>query len=479
MKYEDPAPARISLAEWDRLFGKIPKRMMDDFRYIREIPKASRSYMVRLSRHFRTGDRRLGSLLYDNSLASLRLWNFLLTEEPRLADWRAAGRKIFGVMKDLGTIPVMVYSSRKGVAFYPDGAWWVPCFKEMGDELFKIADAEGVGDDCCPVRATLGAFINGRHFPIPDLNIAGVGSCCNDFSAVMQRIAGLGHRFLWWELPYRKDPKRWYHAKDFITLPNGEKCPANLLQFTMRQLERVRRGIGEETGETITDAMLSRGIHKANRMRRIVARLRSLAYGTVPVPAAALELLICEMIVIHFCSDSDEAIRVLEHFLNTVQRRAALKQGILPGNPYRVTWVNPVADLRMMNLLEDMGGCVAGTEYLFSHALELIPEERPPIEALALMVLSDPMIGSSEYRARRVLEEARKNRAEGVIISRIPGASHCAFEGSVIADIVKKRAGLPVMEVTVPSLIDAGSMKLRTQLQAFFEMLDFRRGKRR
>lgn len=475
LKYNDPKPQKISLSEWDKLYTKIPKEILSQYKYIREIPEASKSYMIKLSEYFHTGDKRLVNLKYDNSLASLRLWNFLLSEEERLADWRKAGKKIFGVMKDLGTIPVMVYSSKNGVAFYPDGAWWTPCFKELDDELFQIADREGVGEDACPVRATLGAFINQKHFPIPDLNIAGVGSCCNDFSAIMQRIAGLGHKFLWWELPYRKDLKSWYRHGDFIKLPNGELCPSSLVSFMEQQLLRIKRGIEEETGEQITDEMLAKGIKKANRLRKVVRKLRSLAYGTVPVPATALELLICEMIVIHFCSDSEEAIRVLEHFLETVEKRVKDKQGILQGNPFRVTWVNPVADLRMMNLLEELGGRVAGTEYLFSHALDLIPEDEYPIKALAYMVLSDPMIGSAEYRSRRIISEAKMYRAEGVIISRIPGASHCASESNIINDIIKKDLGVPVLDITVPSLIDAGLTNLKTRIQAFFEILESRR----
>jgi benzoyl-CoA reductase/2-hydroxyglutaryl-CoA dehydratase subunit BcrC/BadD/HgdB len=473
--YKDPKPEKISLSEWDSLYEKIPQKIIEEFKYIREMPKASKNYMTKISAHFRQGDRRLGSLKYDNSLASLRLWDFLLTEEERLADWRKAGKKIFGVMKDLGTVPVMVYSSDKAVAFYPDGAWWIPCFKEFSDELFKITDEEGIGEDACPVRATLGAYINQKHFPIPDLNIAGVGSCCNDFSAVMQRIAGLGHKFLWWELPYRKDSKSWYHKGDFIKLPNGELCPADLVLFTEKQLLRVKKGIEDETGEKITDEMIAKGIKKANQLRSVISKLRSLAYGVVPVPAAALELLICEMIALHFCSDSEEAIKVLEHFLETVEKRVKEKQGILPGNPYRVTWVNPVADIKMMNLLEELGGCIAGTEYLFSHALDLIPEDEYPIKALAYMVLSDPMIGSAEYRSKRIIAEVKKYKAEGVIISRIPGASHCASEGYVISDMIKKNAGIPVLEITVPSVIDSNLGSITTRVQAFFEMLESRR----
>ena len=61
-----------------------------------------------LRRHVDDGDLRLLKLRMDNSAASLRLWNFLLSEEDRLRC--AEGKRLVGTMKDLGTVPVMAYS---------------------------------------------------------------------------------------------------------------------------------------------------------------------------------------------------------------------------------------------------------------------------------------------------------------------------------------------------------------------------------
>ena len=472
----DPKPAQVSMRKWDILYNRIPRSFIRQHKYI-----------SRISEHFRTGDKRLAHLRFDNSLASLRLWNFLLSEEERLEHWRRSGRKLFGVMKDLGTIPVLIAATDKAIGFYPDGAWWTPCMMELNDRLFRIADEHGIGEDACPVRATFAAFVNREHFPIPDLCIAAVGSCCDDFSAIMQRIAGLGHKFLWWELPYRKDLQPWYHHIVGSSLPNQERFPAPLLSFTMKQLALVKRGIEDALDTKLTDKMIRRSIAKANQVRRILRRLRDLSYGSLPVPAAGLELLICEAIGLHFCSDIDESIQVLGAFLETVEQRVKAGQGILKGNPYRLTIVNPVADLKMLNLIGEMGGCVAGTEYLFSHAFEHIPEDIPParpddsghsggpLQALAYMVLSDPMIGSAGYRARRVLEQARKYRAEAVVICRIPGASHCASESQIISDAVRAKLALPVLDITVPSYIDPILPALKTRIRAFFEILETRR----
>jgi benzoyl-CoA reductase/2-hydroxyglutaryl-CoA dehydratase subunit BcrC/BadD/HgdB len=404
------------------------------------------------------GDSRLKSLRFDNSFAAFRLWSFLLSENDRLAAARRAGLKIIGTLKDLGTAPVIVYSSSRAVAFYPDGAWWIPCLMEMSEGLLRIADAAGFGDEVCPVRAALAAFLNRAHFPLPDLLVGAVGACCDDMMCVMQRVADLGIPMVWWEIPYR-----------------GEGITPELVRFVAGQLNRIRRAVGDVAGEQITDDMLTAGIRKANRVRGILARIRDLVYGTTPAPFPALETQICEMLAIHFCSDLEESLRVLASVLETVERRAGKGEGVLPRENCRVVWVNPVADLRAMNLFEEMGGALAGTEYLFRHALLPIPEDKPPLEALAETALADPMIGTARYRAGLVIEEARRYSAEGVIVSNVPGASHCATEGLVIRQEVQRALDLPVLEIVVPPLADASIGQLATRFEGFFEVIRSRR----
>ena len=107
-------PKRITLEEWDQRYEQLQRA-----------GTYQPDYGGPLSRHLEDGDQRLLKLRYDNSVAALRLWNFLLTEEDRLHQGRAGGKKIVGTMKDLGTVPVMAYSFDNVTAFYPDGAWWI------------------------------------------------------------------------------------------------------------------------------------------------------------------------------------------------------------------------------------------------------------------------------------------------------------------------------------------------------------------
>jgi hypothetical protein len=143
--------------------------------------------------------------------------------------------------------------------------------------------------------------------------------------------------------------------------------------------------------------------------------------------------------------------------------------GVLGVEAVPVFWVNPVADLCTMNLLEEVGGRICGTDYLFGHALDEIPTQVAPLEALAQTALADPMVGSTADRAARIVADARRFGARAVVISRIPGASHCAFEGGIIGDELRRSLGLPVLEIEVPPITDALRPTLRTRLEALVE----------
>jgi len=455
------APKRITLEQWDLQYEKL------------QAAGAFQPYYGGpLSRHLKDGDQRLLKLRYDNSAAALRLWNFLLTEENRLREARAEGKKIIGIMKDLGTVPVMAYSFDNVVAFYPDGAWWIPCVMELGAGLLEIADSLGIDESFCPVRAMLGAFVTGAHFPLPDMLVCSVGATCDDFSAIAQRLEGLGHPILWWEMPHRRRPEPDEAA---VTLPGGFSAPKRQVEFVQSELERVKTEMEELTGERLDAEKLSDGVKKANQVRRCLSELRHLAFTAERCPLPALEMLIAEMLAIHFCSDREETVAVLTELLDEVKARVQAEAGLLDVDAVRIFWVNPVADLQVMNLLEDCGGRICGTEYLFSHALDEIPEGLPPLEALAQMALADPMAGSSVDRAERICADISLFSAEAVVVSRIGGASHCALEGQVIGEIVQDKFGIPVVEIEVPPVTDSMRPTVRTRLEALVETVKARR----
>jgi benzoyl-CoA reductase/2-hydroxyglutaryl-CoA dehydratase subunit BcrC/BadD/HgdB len=457
-------PERITLTDWDLRYEQLLEARV----------KQPPPYGGPLSRHLHDGDRRLLKLSYDNSAAALRLWNFLLTEEDRLHQARSTGKKLIGTMKDLGTVPVMAYSFDNLVAFYPDGAWWIPCVMELNAGLLSIADSLGIDESFCPVRAMLGAFVTGAHFPLPDSLICSVGATCDDFSAITQMLDGLGYQIFFWEIPHRREP---VPKEQAVALPGGFTAPKSQVDFVKSELQRVKTLLEETAGQKLNDKNLSAGIIIANKVRRLLTELRHIAFTADPCPIPALEMLIAEMLAIHFCSDRRETINVLEDLLCEVKARVDAGLGLLDAGAARIFWVNPVADLQVMNLLEDCGARICGTEYLFTHALDEIPQHIPPLEALAQMALADPMVGSSTDRAKRVCKDIRTFGSEAVLISRIPGASHCAMEGGIISEIVREKFDIPVLEIEIPPVSDSMRPMLRTRLEALVETVKARRTK--
>ena len=444
--------------------NKVTFKELDD---IHKDKSGLPSYCGKLSRHVDDGDHRLNKLRFDDSAASYRLWNFLLTEEERLHQARKDGKYIIGTMKDLGTIPVMAYSIPDTIAFYPDGAWWIPCIMELSAGLLSEADNLGIDESFCPVRAMLGAFVTKNHFPIPDMLISSSGAICDDFSAIAQKLESMGYPIEWWEMPHFREPEP---GEERVSLMDGRKASMSQNRYIVRELERIRKLLEERTGKQLTDSMLSDGIKKSNLIRRLLNQLRNLVFKADSVPLPALELLIAEMLSIHFCSDIDETESVLKELLSEVEKR--IDESTTVDDLLKVFWINPIADLRVMNLLEECGCRLCGTDFMFTHALDEIPENIPPLEALALSALSDPMTADASVRAERIVNDIKKFGSEGVIISKIPGASHCAFEGKIIGDIIKRELNIPVTEIEVPPVADAVMMNIKTKIEALKEIGD-------
>jgi benzoyl-CoA reductase/2-hydroxyglutaryl-CoA dehydratase subunit BcrC/BadD/HgdB len=372
-------------------------------------------------------------------------------------------------MKDLGTIPIMSYSLPNLTAFYPDGAWWIPCIMEANASALRAAEELGINESICPVRAMVGAIAAESDFPVPELLICGVGATCDDFSALAQFINGLGHPIHWWELPYRRTPEV---GEASVDLPGGLTAPQTLFDFVKEELLCIQKLLSEYSGTELTDTLLATGIARANEARRLIQKIRHTVFSSPSILLSPLELLITEMLIIHFCSDQEECIRVLECILESINNRKSIAP---ESDLLKVFWVNPPADIKSMNVLEDCGFRLCGTDFMFTHALEPIPTDIDPIDALAKCVLADPMIGPSEDRARKVVSECQRFGAQGVIVSRIPGASHCAFEGEVIKDIVSEELDIPVIELEIPPVCDAYEQSIKSRLHALADTIRARR----
>jgi len=78
-----------------------------------------------------------------------------------------------------------------------------------------------------------------------------------------------------------------------------------------------------------------------------------------------------------------------------------------------------------------------------------------------------------------LVADCRAFGAEAVVISRIPGASHCAREGALIRQRVRAELGLPAVELEIPPICDPLLPTVSSRLQALIETARERRGQAR
>jgi len=453
--WTDPKPARVTFDQWLELFDAVPDELIERYHYYGN-GEAWSKYLFPPQTFAIYGMRHLRRLKYDNSLAALRMWGFVQNETERLFRARQIGRRVIATMGDLGAVPVIVNSFPDCVAFYPDCIWWTP-FAMESRVLFDAAAELGIGDATCYSRAALGAFAKHSYFPDPDLVIASTGASCDDYSGVEQLAERFAHEMLWVEMPMRP--------------VLGLLSP--LGRLLVQEYQRVVERMEKLTGHSITEAELREGVRRANRVRKLVVRLRELAFRAAALPA--LEMMVIEFGNLHYYSDIAEWTAVLEHLLATAEERAAGGERVLDKDALRIVWVTPPADPLLLTYVEDAGARIVGTEYVINQALAVMDESKPPLEAIAESFMAASLIGSSRSRAASVIRQARGRRAEGVIISGILGGSHCAMEGWLIADYVKAELDLPVLEFDVAPPSSEIGRQLQTRIDAFLEVLRSRR----
>jgi benzoyl-CoA reductase/2-hydroxyglutaryl-CoA dehydratase subunit BcrC/BadD/HgdB len=468
-------PERISAMDWHSRTARIPEEFRQGCRSLRSIVPGGVEYLFSQYEYSCRGDLLLRRLKFDSSPEALRLWAFLFSEKDRLFLAKESGWKIVAAMKDLGQVPVLTYGFPETLTFYADELWWAPCFSEE-THLLDEAARLGAGDELCFVRAALGAMVTLDYFPPPDLCIAGVGACCDDFSAIMQLIEGLGYPVHWWELVSHGDgctEKSGTCTWDPWPDPGRREAA---VRFTESQLASVVSRMESLTGRRADPGNMRRSLLRFNVIRDQVRTLRKMVYGARRPPVPGLEMFLAEFIAIHACSEPEESVNVLNGLLALAADR--LERGLSPlgtGEPLRVFWVTPPTDASLITLLEDLGGCICGTEYLISHAFLPLSEEKDPVAAVAGNCLDDCMTGTQHFRASRIVREARESGAEGVIISGISGASHCPWDERAVTDAVSSELGIPVLSFDVPFSPGRHSEQVLNRMQGFMELLGSRR----
>jgi hypothetical protein len=472
-------PRRIDVAEWQRRFLELDPDRVAEVRYFRHLGDRDWArYLKPPSAFLPYGYRRLARLRYDDDVRALRLWAFVLEEGERVFRARQAGMRVVALMGDYGSVAPLVYAFPDVTVFYPDFCYWTPFLTES-DVLLERAARREIGEDTCFVRAAVGAFTSRAHWPEPDLIVASTGASCDDLVAVQQVAVDAGNRVVFLDIPQRKVPAPWLEATRFERDPGlPEGAPPRqegVLDRLVAGYRSLLSLLEDVLGSPLDPERLEESVERARRIRVKIGAIREASSSAPLCPLPAPEALLVEFTATHFHGDPEECEAVLDGVLDLVTERVEAGVGFGTEEDVRVVWATPPPDPLLHVHLMDRGARVVGTEYLISSALTPLPPG-DPVEAVARAFLTGSLLGSSGDRARRVVEEVRRTRAEGVIVSNLFGSSHCGAETPWIRRAVEEECGLPVLAFDVPKPQPGGlGSQVRNRLEAFLEALEQRR----
>ncbi|HEX7321149.1 MAG TPA: 2-hydroxyacyl-CoA dehydratase family protein [bacterium] len=456
-RFIDPAPRKISLAQWSEQFRHIGDDLIQKYCYYGN--KSWGTYLTPPATFMVYGARELKRLRLDNSLASLRMWGFVFNESERLFRARQSGKKVVATMGDLGIVPYIIMAFPECIPFYPECIWWTPFFRESAD-LLDVATQLGAPEAACFVRAAISAFHKKAYFPRPELLIASTGASCDDYSCVMQMVEDMGHELLWLEIPARR-----IHESAIETAADYR---ARFENYLMNDYQKVwDRMIRLTRTKDIDFSGLHQSIHKANRLRTLVESIKDLNRNAPCPPLPALEMMTVEFGNLYGYADIDEWISIVEMLYETVAHRIDKGTGIAGADTIPIAWVTPSADPILLNIVEDLGCRVVETEYVINQALVPIDENIEPFRALARAFYQASLIGSTQARVERIRQAARERKIKGVLITNMLGASHCAMETRLIESMITE---VPVVSIDIP-MPSGVTEQLRTRLEAFVEIM--------
>ena len=301
-------PRQITLQEWDGRYAELRASGLRN-------PVWRSAWPARRRRR-----PRLLKLRFDNSPAALRLWNFLLTEEERLHGPRGRGQE--DRRHDEGP------GHRPGHGLR---------FAQRGRLLSRRRLVDAVPDGAQRAAAPDRRFAGHRRVVLPGAGHArGVRerrAFPHSRPADLQRRGDLRrffrHRPAAGGLGY-PDPlvgnaasPRAGTGRSGRALPGGFSAPQSQVEFVEVGAAARPAGAGRTwPGNRSTTKRLAAGIAEANQRPPVCwPSCGTLVFTAEPCPLPALEMLIAEMLAIHFCSDRDETIAVLEELLAEVSRR--------------------------------------------------------------------------------------------------------------------------------------------------------------
>jgi benzoyl-CoA reductase/2-hydroxyglutaryl-CoA dehydratase subunit BcrC/BadD/HgdB len=127
-------------------------------------------------------------------------------------------------------------------------------------------------------------------------------------------------------------------------------------------------------------------------------------------------------------------------------------------------------DMRVYNLIEDLGGTLAGLECVWNIFRFDVDEDEDPYVALAKRDLSIPFAQPMDQRAAEVVELAGRMKADGSIFDTAFGCNYISKTARCVTDAIRQEIGIPTVIIDT-DLPGENRQSLEEQLEGFLEIV--------
>lgn len=400
----------------------------------------------------------LGEFRLDLELVGIRKLSYLFfTHGERLREARGQGRPI-----------VAKYPANPTDLYYGSGVIPVdPFFASMAQVIFRgdyglVSEGrERLSPEACAWQAAGNAAIRRGLFPLDAYGVY-VGPWCTNSPYNGEELA---------------DVIAHIHFVDQPFFPHRSGKGKNALRRMVGELKAFVGAMERLTGRKVAEADLAREIQLHNRLRGKIRRVMDHLRRERP-PLAAFDTILTMVLCDDWLGDPVAAGDILDTLLMEAEER--VRRGVrAPGiqeDAVRIFFAGiTTSEIRVYNLIEDLGGRLVGLECVWNLFRADVAEDEEPYLALAVRDLSIPFTQPMGERAALVADLARQMGAEGSIFDCAFGCNYISKTARCVTEAIRRELAIPTIIVDT-DLPGENREALEEQLEGFLEIVREARG---
>lgn len=395
----------------------------------------------------------LADLRIDMELVGIRKLAYLsLTQLERLKEAHNQGKTI-----------VVKYPANPTDIYYGCGVIPVdPFFISMAhliytrDYSLATEGREQLSPEACAWQAVGNAAIRRQLFPV-DAYYTFVGPWCTNSPYNGENLSDI--------IPE-------VHFLDQPFFPHLEGKEDNALDYMVSELQTFVKTMERLTKKKVKKADLMESIRFHNQMRKKIRELMDFLLLD-PSPISALDFILTMVLVDDWQSDPVAANDTLDTILLEIRERATkrIKGPGIRDDAVRIFFSGiTTSEIKIYNLLEDLGGTLAGLECVWNLFRADVNEDEEPFIALAKRDLSIPFTQPMNQRAKLVTGLTKQMKADGSIFDCAFGCNYIAKTARCITDNIRMELNIPTTTIDT-DLPGENRAALEEHLEGFLEIV--------